>query len=93
MFKTIELSALDEMASRDAILKPLDMDECPVRFTDESVKTIVQIANGYPYFIQFICRESYDVWTEDATVPVATEPIMAKLDRDFFSGRWDKSDR
>ena len=91
MFEMMELGPLDEAASRKAILKPLDIGQWPVRFTDESVATIVDRSSGYPYFIQFICREIYNAWTEDANVPVALAPIIEKLDRDFFSGRWDRA--
>lgn len=68
------------------------MANCPVRLSDESVETIVRESGGYPYFIQFICREVYDVFIqqlsnqESASVPV--EPIQRKLDTDFFAGRW-----
>jgi hypothetical protein len=60
--------------------------------TPESVEIIVQESAGYPYFIQFICREVYDIFIrqhaddEEKSVPV--EAIQHKLDADFFSGRW-----
>jgi len=49
---------------------------------------------GYPYFIQFIGREVYDVFIrqhadeEQKVVPV--EAIQRKLDADFFAGWWDR---
>lgn len=91
MFEVMELGPLDETASRKAVLKPLNVSRCPVRFTDESVSTVVDASSGYPYFIQFICHEVYNVWTEDADISVAMEPIVEKLDRNFFSGRWDRA--
>jgi hypothetical protein len=50
---------------------------------------------GYPYFIQYICREVFDVWVQAAevgnTIPaVPVQPIMRKLDADFFAGRWGR---
>lgn len=88
MFDIIELDALDKEAGRDAVLRPLRIGQCPIRFTDESVRVILDYSSGYPYFIQFICYEVYSVWTETVNVPVAMKPIIEKLDRDFFSGRW-----
>lgn len=46
----------------------------------------------YPYFIQFIGREVFDVWIQRLTAGVETaipvEEITRKLDTDFFTGRW-----
>ena len=52
---------------------------------------------GYPYFIQFICREVYDVFIQapqQATgtpAPVPMDGITQKLDTDFFAGRWARA--
>lgn len=94
MFRVRFLDRLTEEESAEAILKPVADAHCPLRLTEESVRTIVQMSGGYPYFIQFICREVYDVFTqradrgETASVPVAE--IEQKLDADFFSGRWSR---
>jgi hypothetical protein len=92
MFRVVFLKKLGEDATREAILRPIKDAKCPVRFDDKSVTTITRISGGYPYFIQFICREVYDRWiqqietAEETFVPV-TE-ILEKLDSDFFAGRW-----
>jgi hypothetical protein len=59
-----------------------------VTITEPSVEAIIKEASGYPYFIQFICREAFDVFAMNpaATVPLAE--ITQKLDTDFFAGRW-----
>ena len=94
MFRVRFLNRLSEEESTEAILKPVADARCPLRLTDDSVRTIVRMSGGYPYFIQFICREVYDVFTqradrgETAAVPVAE--IEQKLDADFFSGRWSR---
>lgn len=91
MFHVVILEKLKKAASRDAILKPIK-DTDAVVLNTESVDTIVQISGGYPYFIQFICREVYDLFIlklnrgESASVPV--DAIIGKLDTDFFYGRW-----
>src|SRR5205085_5125664 len=48
-----------------------------------------------PYFIQFICREVYDVWIQKIAAgqqpAVPSNEIIRKLDSDFFSGRWARA--
>lgn len=94
MFQIVELGGLSEMASREAILRPI-ADADSIFLNEESVDTVVRLAGGYPYFIQFICREIYDVFIqrldrgESAEVPVAE--ITRKLDADFFAGRWARA--
>jgi AAA ATPase domain len=91
MFRVVTLNKLNDAESREAIVKPIQKANCPVRLDEQSVDVIAQESGGYPYFIQFICREVYDVFIQqgsDAEVPV--EPIQRKLDTDFFAGRWSK---
>jgi hypothetical protein len=95
MFRVVFLKSLDPGESRDAILKPIDDARCPVKLGDTSVRTIIGMSGGYPYFIQFICREVYDAFMqkldrgEGAIVPV--NEIERKLDNDFFAGRWARA--
>lgn len=95
MFHIVELNRLNEKDSRDAILKPIEKEDCPVRFNDESVDRVIATSAGYPYFIQFICREVYDLFIqkirtgEKPIVPV--EEIIHKLDTDFFAARWGRA--
>jgi len=96
MFHVVALDRLDDRASRDAILRPIDSADCPVRFDDFSVATICGQSGGYPYFIQFICREVYDAFIQSyandgAVTPVPLDAITRKLDSDFFAGRWAKA--
>ncbi|MBK5218916.1 MAG: AAA family ATPase [Thermoleophilia bacterium] len=92
MFRVMTLGRLGEEDSREAILKPIKEADCPVKFTEDSVGLINQESAGYPYFIQFICREVFDVFIqqhaggEQRAVPI--EAIQRKLDADFFAGRW-----
>jgi hypothetical protein len=96
MFHQIFLDRLDEVDSREAILKPIEDARNPLRFTETSVTVIYSVSRGYPYFIQYICKEVFDVWSqhlEDGgtvqSVPV--DSIMKKLDTDFFAGRWARA--
>lgn len=94
MFRVVMLHGLDEHESSEAILKPIEIAECPVSFDDSSVATISRKSGGYPYFIQFICREVFDVFIQqvvDGDSPgVPVDAIQLKLDTDFFAGRWAK---
>ena len=98
MFRVVFLQSLNKPESEEAIRKPVEDAECPVRLSDNSVNTIINMSGGYPYFIQFICREVYDAFIqridkgERTSVPAAE--IEQKLDTDFFAGRWARaSDR
>ena len=96
MFRVLFLLRLTESESEKAIRRPVEEDvDCPVRLSDSSVRAIVTMSAGYPYFIQFICREVYDSFIqrmdrgERASVPAAE--IERKLDADFFAGRWARA--
>jgi hypothetical protein len=95
MFHVVDLGSLNEEESREAILKPIEDEQCPIRLTPESITSIIMISQGYPYFIQFICREVYDTFLqkistgEEPKIPI--ESIVRKLDADFFAGRWARA--
>lgn len=93
MFHVLFLQRLSEAESRDAIIKPTKASA--VRFSKPSVDTIVELSDGYPYFIQFICKEVFDLFLQQlggGTVPsVPVREITQKLDANFFAGRWAKA--
>ena len=95
MFRVVFLQSLDKSESEEAIRRPVADADCPVRLSDSSVDAIIKMSGGYPYFIQFICREVYDAFIqridkgEQASVPTAE--IKQKLDTDFFAGRWARA--
>jgi len=95
MFHIVELRKLSKEQCREAILYPIQEEGCPVQFNETSVDLIIETSGGYPYFIQFICREVYDVFIqkrsagEEMRVPIAE--IINKLDSDFSSGRWSRA--
>ncbi|MCL2724601.1 MAG: hypothetical protein FWD69_09220 [Polyangiaceae bacterium] len=95
MFHVEFLSRLTEDESRDAILHPIKKADCPVKLTEDLIQTIVETSGGYPYFIQFICREIFDAAIQkigDGKPPVVlVGEITRKLDADFFAGRWARA--
>jgi len=90
MFHVLTLDRLKDQDSRDAIRKPISDSKCPVHFSDAGIDAIVSASGGYPYFIQFICRELFDAYLQNGKgVPVAE--AARKLDSDFFMGRWSRA--
>jgi type II secretory pathway predicted ATPase ExeA len=93
MFRVLFLQALDTTSSKEAIRKPLE--NSTFKFSDSSIDSIVEHSGGYPYFIQFICREAFDLYLQRAngqgSFSIPMDEITRKLDSDFFSGRWAKT--
>lgn len=92
MFHVLTLDKLSEPDSRDAIGKPIADAKCPVKFTPAGIESIVTASGGYPYFIQFMCREAFDAYLQklDEGGPILISEITRKLDSDFFMGRWSR---
>jgi hypothetical protein len=96
MFRVLFLTRLDKRDSEDAIRKPMEHPKCPAKLSEASVKVIVETSGGYPYFIQFICREVYDIIVSGvgrglAPSRIPLREIERKLDTDFFAGRWARA--
>lgn len=94
MFRVLFLRQLNESETREAIVKPIKDSDCPVQFSASAIQTIIRLSGGYPYFVQFICRETYDAYLQrinhGETPLIPLEEILIKLDTDFFAGRWAK---
>ena len=98
MFRVCFVDRLSAEESEEAIRKPIADAACPLQLSDDSVKEIVKRSGGYPYFLQFICKEVYDTAIQQVgageTPFVPVPEIERKLDSDFFAGRWARcSDR
>ena len=91
MFHVVTLDRLNEDESRQAILKPIDDAKCPVKFSEPGIKSIIATSGGYPYFIQFICRELYDAYLQTDGKGIPVSEALRKLDSDFFMGRWARA--
>ena len=95
MFRVVFLESLTEKDSREAIQRPLEAMPGTPPLTEDSVNTIINMSGGYPYFLQFICREVYDAfvqsWRRGESGIVPVHEIQQKLDTDFFSARWART--
>ncbi|MFA6408619.1 MAG: ATP-binding protein [Gammaproteobacteria bacterium] len=94
MFHVLFLKQLTMKDTKEAITKPIQDSESPIKFSQKAVDSIANLSGGYPYFIQFICKEVFDVWItkiHNGEVPhISEDDIIRKLDTDFFYGRWAK---
>jgi len=97
MFHVLTLDKLTRSESREAIVRPIQDAASPIMFSDSFIEVICDQSGGYPYFIQFICREVFDSAIQQAgrgvppeEMAAPTEAIIQKLDADFFAGRWSK---
>lgn len=99
MFRIMSLESLSEVDTVEAIVKPLEGAPFPLEMLKSQAHDIWKITRGYPYFIQYFCRELWDVWAQAAqrgqSLPaLPLEEIVRKLDGSFFAGQWVKaSDR
>ena len=95
MFHVMHLDRLNNDDARAAIVQPLEITQSPLGFAEKTINNIMGMSGGYPYFIQFICREVFDTWIgkiQRGTAPsVPMNDILAKLDLDFFAPRWQRS--
>lgn len=95
MFRVVFLDRLNEEDSRKAITEPISDAACPVQLDEDSVDLTTKVSGGYPYFIQFICREVFDSFlqllNQGRTPRVPIDDITRKLDTDFFAGRWARA--
>jgi hypothetical protein len=95
MFRVLFLNRLNDADSRDAIQKPIEDARCPVKFTPSGVDQVIKLSGGYPFFIQFICRELFDAYIQQVGIEkspsVPVDAVLRKLDTDFFAGRWARA--
>ncbi len=97
MFRILSLERLSREATAEAILKPVGGDSpCAAGFTEGAVDAIYEFTRGYPYFVQYVCREVFDLWAQDVAAgeelrEIPLSDITRKLDSDFFVGRWARA--
>jgi hypothetical protein len=95
MFQPIFLDRLKAEDASKAVTVPIEDAKCPIKFTADTVNRVVQMSGGYPYYIQFICREIYDIYlglTVQGKAPVIPElAILKKLDQHFFVNQWSSA--
>jgi hypothetical protein len=97
MFRVVTLKPLSKPETIEAVTKPIsNQPNCPLTFSKTSLETIWAVSRGYPYFVQYVCREVFDIWVQsvaDGKKPprIPVDEITRKLDSDFFAGRWARA--
>jgi hypothetical protein len=97
MFKVMLLGNLSREASRQAITEPIERDVCQVTMSESAINQVIELSGGYPYFIQYLCKEAYDIFLQRVSMSGDEEPnsvidfesIVRKLDADYYYGRWN----
>ena len=92
LFDFPEIGPLNPIHARDALVLPLQKNE--VDITDDATQRIIELTQGYPYFLQEWGKHTWDVASvspitlEDVQ---AAEPLaIAALDASFFRVRFDR---
>lgn len=92
LFEFIEIDTLSDLSAKAAIIIPAEkLDVC---YTAEAITKIIEITQGYPYFIQEMCSTIWD--NHDAkkidvdTVCANIGATNSKLDAGFFQVRYDR---
>jgi len=95
MFRVVTLGRLTDAECREAITVPMRKKPGPAVLPEAAIEAVIRQSGGYPYFVQFFCRELFDAYlqqqlasTVDPEITVAQ--IVRKLDSDFFAGRWNR---
>lgn len=95
MFHTLVLDRLSDTEALEAIVRPIELTESTLSFADNTIERIMGESKGYPFLIQYICKEVFDAWIGKMTVGKAPSvpmgEITAKLDQDFFAPRWSRA--
>ena len=92
LFQYPAVGPLNAEDARAALRDPLAAQD--VAMTDRALEALVQITQGYPYFLQ---EWGYQVWNAATTSPIdvdvidrATAFAIRKLDQSFFRVRFDR---
>lgn len=92
LFDFPEVGPLDHTAAELAIVKPIHDEGAEI--TDEAVARIIDITQGYAYFLQEWGKHSWDAANEspitDRDVVAASATATAALDAGFFGVRFDR---
>ena len=90
MFAFVEISSLEYKDAKNAIVNP--GKPFGITYTEEALKEIYRITEGYPYFIQQFCHLISKKYKEiDLNIVNEMKTVFFKeLDKSFFKVRFDK---
>ena len=95
MFQIMTLNKLSDEETKEAINVPIQEKNCPVSFTPAGIQEIIRHSAGYPYFIQFFCKETFDSVLQQINAGIEVPDVriadfVRKLDADFYANRWSR---
>jgi len=92
LFEYHDIGPLDEKEARHALVKPALNEK--VEFMEEAVASIIDLTQGYPYFIQ---EWGYQAWNIASRSPITSANIqkasmvaVKRLDQNFFRSRYER---
>ncbi len=92
LFEFPRIGPLPPSDARKALEDPIQ--HAGAKITEDAIRQIVEITQGYPYFIQ---EWGYQSWNhaKKSTITLgdvkeATETVVARLDKNFFRVRFDR---
>lgn len=94
LFRFEEIGALDEQEAKDAIIKPVE--PLLVQYEEDAINRIIEITQGYPYFIQELCSAVWEWLDSDVRVisakdvEAAVPEFYKNLDSGFYKVRYDR---
>lgn len=95
LFEVQQLRRLSVEECEEAIRIPLKRSD--ISFPPALVGLITERSDGYPHFLQFLCRELFDhlravgdLRGSSPTLARVIDSIILRMDSDFFGGRWNK---
>ena len=90
MFAFVEISSLEYKDAKNTIVNPGKLFD--ITYTEEALKEIYKITEGYPYFIQQFCYLISKNYKEiDLNIVNEMKTVFFKeLDKSFFKVRFDK---
>lgn len=94
LFRFEEIGSLNEKEAEEAIVKPAE--PLSVQYEEGAIQKIIEITEGYPYFIQELCSVVWDnlntdtVVIKECDVDNAVSEFYEKLDRGFYRMRYDR---
>lgn len=95
MFQILTLNKLSDSETKEAVLRPIQKENCPVTFSEHGIHEIIRHSSGYPYFIQFYCKEAFDSILQQINIGIEKPDVrisdfVRKLDNDFYASRWSR---
>lgn len=94
LFDFIEIDSLNNEEAKLALIEPAKKFQ--IKYTDEAVNKIIEITQGYPYFLQEYGKWVWECKKEESIIDIkivnkAYDKFEQSLDKAFFKVRHDRA--